>query len=46
MKNHHLDEKWHNIGIRIEDTVVITENGHINLSEGLPKSIEDIEALS
>ena len=44
--HHHLDEKWHNIGIRIEDTVVITENGHINLSDGLPKSIEDIEALS
>jgi len=32
-----------NIGIRIEDDYLITENGAECLSENLPKSIEDIE---
>ncbi|PIE42309.1 MAG: Xaa-Pro aminopeptidase [Gammaproteobacteria bacterium] len=32
------------IGIRIEDDVVITETGHINLTEKAPKSINDVEA--
>ena len=39
-----LDERWHNIGIRIEDTILVTESGHINFSKELPKTIEDIEA--
>lgn len=33
------------IGIRIEDDLYITETGCINLSEGCPKTCEDIEAL-
>jgi len=32
------------IGIRIEDNVLVTEDGHINLSEEIIKEIEDIEA--
>jgi Xaa-Pro aminopeptidase len=33
------------LGIRIEDTIVITEDGYENLSAGLPRSVEEIEAL-
>ena len=33
------------IGIRIEDNVLVTENGSINLSSSIIKEIEDIEAF-
>lgn len=33
------------IGIRIEDDLLITENGCINLSISIPKKIEDIERI-
>jgi len=33
------------MGIRIEDTVVITEYGYENLSTGLPRTVEEIEAF-
>jgi Xaa-Pro aminopeptidase len=34
-----------NMGIRIEDDVIITENGLINLTEGAPKEVEAIEEM-
>ena len=34
-----------NIGIRIEDTVLITKDGCEVLTAGVPKEIEEIEAL-
>ncbi len=37
-------EKYAGIGIRIEDDVLITEDGNIVLSENAPKTIEEIEA--
>ncbi len=38
-----VDNKWHNISIRIEDDVVVTKDGCDVLSKNLPKTIEDIE---
>lgn len=32
------------IGIRIEDDVVITDDGHLNLTREIPKTADDIEA--
>ncbi len=40
-----LDERWKNIGIRIEDDVAVTRNGPDVLSEGAPKTVDDIQAL-
>ena len=40
-----VEEKWRGIGIRIEDDVLITDTGHRILTDGAPKTIEDIEAL-
>jgi Xaa-Pro aminopeptidase len=33
------------IGIRIEDTIAITEHGYENLSQGLPRSVSEIETM-
>ena len=40
-----VDEKWRGIGIRIEDNLVVTRNGHQITTSGVPKTIEEIEAL-
>jgi Xaa-Pro aminopeptidase len=39
------DEKWWGIAVRIEDDILITENGPVNLSEEAPRRSEDIEAM-
>lgn len=40
-----IESQWWDIGIRIEDNVVVTETGNEVLSAALPKKIKDIEAL-
>lgn len=41
----HVDKKWHFIGIRIEDDVLVTKDGYEVLTEAAPKEIDEIEAL-
>ena len=43
-ENSPCDPKWWNIGIRIEDDVLITQDGPVNLSAGAPRDWESIEA--
>ncbi|NBD33681.1 MAG: M24 family metallopeptidase, partial [Cyanobacteria bacterium] len=38
-----LPERWHGIGIRIEDDVLVTTEGNEVLSAAVPKSIADME---
>jgi Xaa-Pro aminopeptidase len=33
------------LGIRIEDDIVITKDGHENLTRAIPKTVEEIEAF-
>lgn len=40
-----LAKRWHNIGVRIEDDVLVTPKGHEVLTQKAPKTIQDIEAL-
>lgn len=44
-KNDKIDDKYWNIGIRIEDNVLITDSGNKVLTKALVKEIADIEKL-
>lgn len=39
------DPKWWNIGVRIEDDILVTEKGPVNLSGKLERTAEDIEKM-
>lgn len=43
--NTSVPKKWRGIGIRVEDDVLVTAKGHEVLTEGVPKDVQDIEAV-
>ena len=38
-------ERYANIGIRIEDDILITDDGPVILTDDCPKTVEEIEAI-
>lgn len=40
-----VEEKWKGIGIRIEDDILVTKSGNINLTAKVPSDPSEIEAL-
>lgn len=40
-----IDARWRQIGIRIEDDILITRDGPLNLTEDVPKAPEEVEAI-
>ncbi len=40
-----IDARWHNMGIRIEDDVLVTKDGNTVLTADVPKTVDDVEAL-
>jgi Xaa-Pro aminopeptidase len=43
-KDEKVDSKWRGIGVRIEDDILVTSDGHQNLTADIPKAIADLEA--
>jgi Xaa-Pro aminopeptidase len=39
-----VPEEYRGIGVRIEDDILVTEDGHLNLSAALPRNAADTEA--
>ncbi|MCF7922430.1 MAG: aminopeptidase P N-terminal domain-containing protein [Candidatus Marinimicrobia bacterium] len=40
-----VEPRWWNIAVRIEDDVLVTQKGHRVLSQSIPRTIQEIEAL-
>lgn len=40
-----MPERYRGIGVRIEDNILVTEQGHENLTSAIPKEIHEIESL-
>jgi Xaa-Pro aminopeptidase len=44
-KDRSVPKELRGIGIRIEDDILVTADGHRNLTEACPKEVRDLEAL-
>jgi Xaa-Pro aminopeptidase len=40
-----VDTKWHGLGVRLEDDILVTAEGPRNMSARLPRKIEEVERL-
>jgi len=40
-----IDPKYWNIGVRIEDDILVTEGGYKLMSSGVPREISEVEKL-
>jgi Xaa-Pro aminopeptidase len=38
-------KRWWNTGVRIEDDVAVTKDGHELLTSGLPRTVKEVEAV-
>ncbi len=43
--NKKVQKKWRGIGVRIEDDVLVTKKGYRILSNGIPKTVQEIESF-
>lgn len=41
--DHTVPESWRGIGVRIEDNIVVTATGAVNLSADIPRTLQDVE---
>jgi Xaa-Pro aminopeptidase len=41
--DHTVPAPWRGIGVRIEDNIVVTETGALNLSRGIPRTLAEVE---
>lgn len=39
------DRKWWNIGVRIEDDILVTSGDPVNMSKALPRAVEELEKM-
>ncbi|WP_416307739.1 Xaa-Pro aminopeptidase [Neptunicella sp. SCSIO 80796] len=44
-KDSPVAEQWQGIGIRIEDNLLVTDDGYQNLTASVPKTVAELEAL-
>jgi Xaa-Pro aminopeptidase len=44
-QNRKVAKKWRGIGIRLEDDVLVTPQGCDVITAGVPKTVEEIEAV-
>jgi len=42
---HEVPRELVGIGVRIEDDILITQDGHENMTDSVPRGVEDVEAL-
>ena len=40
-----VEDKWKGIGVRIEDNILVTNDGNENLTKSVPSSPDEIELL-